>query len=141
MALNTVISVAAAIAMLDVLTGLIDVGAGTGYIEIRTGSQPADVSVAASGTLLATLQCSATAFNGATDGTPNATATANAVSDDVSADAAGTAGWFRVYDDNNLAVMDGEVGTSGADMNLNAVIIAIGATVSVTSWTMGMPES
>lgn len=141
MATNTRISNAAAIAACDAIVDLLDAGAGAGYIEIRTGAQPADPDTAASGTLLATLTCSDPAFGAAADAAPGATATASSITDDSSADATGTAGYFRAYDSDDNAIIDGEVGTSGADMNLNSVSISSGATVSVTSWTVTMPES
>ena len=141
MATNTRISNAAAIAACNAIVDLIDGGSGAGYIEIRTGAQPADPDTAASGTLLATLTCSDPAFGAAADAAPGGQATANSITDDTDADAGGTAGYFRAYDSDSNAIIDGEVGTSGADMNLNSVEISAGATVSVTSWTITMPES
>ena len=141
MALNTRMSNAVAKAACDAIVDLIDGGAGAGTVKIYTGAQPADPDTAASGTLLATLTCSDPAFGAAADGAPGGVATANSVTDDTSADATGTAGWFRVLDSNSLPILDGEVGTSGADMNLNSVAITSGATVSITSWTVTMPES
>ena len=141
MALNTRISNTTAIAACDAIVDRIDGGTGAGYIEIRTGAQPADPDTVVSGTLLATLPLSDPAFGGAADGTPGGIATANAVTDDSSADATGTAGYFRVFDSSDTAIIDGECGTSGADMNLNSVAITSGAAVSVTSWTVTMPES
>lgn len=141
MALNTRISNASAIAACNAVVDLLDAGAGAATIQIRTGAQPADPDTAASGTLLATLTCSDPAFGNAADAAPGAIATANAITDDTSADATGTAGYFRALDSDSNAIIDGEVGTSGADMNLNTVSITSGATVSVTSWTVTMPET
>jgi len=141
MATNTRLSNAAAKAACDAVVDLIDGGATAGYVEIRTGAQPADPDTAATGTLLATLTCSDPAFGAAADGAPGGVATANAVTDDSSADATGTAGWFRVYDSNAVAIFDGECGTSGADMNFNSVEISSGAAVSITSWTYTHPET
>lgn len=141
MALNTRISNAAAKAACDAIVDLIDGGAGAGYVEIRTGSQPADPDAAATGTLLGTLTCTDPAFGAAADATPGGEATAAAITDDSSADATGTAGYFRAYDSNSVAILDGECGTSGADMNLNTLSITIGGTISITAWTVKMPES
>ena len=129
------ISVAAANAACDSVVDLLDADASAAYIEIRTGAQPATVATAASGTLLATLTCSATAFGAATGGV----ATAAAITSDTDAAATGTAGWFRAYDGAGLAVIDGDVGTSGSSMNLNTTSITIGGTVAITSWTVTMP--
>lgn len=137
MALNTTLSNAARSAMCDALVDLIDVG-GAGTIKIYTGTQPAGPGTAISGqTLLGTLTCSATAFGSASNGV----ATAAAITSDTSADATGTAAWFRVLNGSGTAIMDGTVGTSGADMNLSSVSIVAGGTISVTSWTVTMPAS
>ncbi len=136
----TRISNAAAIVATDVLVALLDAGAGAGYIEIRTGTQPADLSVAASGTLLGTLTLSDPAFGAAADDTQKATATANSITGDTAADADGTAGWFRAYDSNALAVIDGSVGLAAADMILDDVTIVTNNIINVSSWTVTLSE-
>jgi hypothetical protein len=68
--------------------------------------------------------------------------TLNAITADSSADASGTASWFRLLkSDGTTIVMDGDVGTSGSDLNLNSTAITAGGTVSVTSFaiTCGNP--
>ena len=141
MAVQTKLSNAAAIAACNAVVDLLDGGSGAGYIEIRTGSPPSNVDDAAPGTLLATLPLSDPAFGSAADANPGATATASAITSDSSADATGTAGWFRAYDSNATAVIQGTVGTSDADLILASVSITAGNTVSVSSWTVTMPES
>ena len=141
MALYTRLSNARAIGAADGLVDAIDAGAGAGTVQIRTGTQPADPDTTATGTLLATLTFSDPAFGAAVDAAPGAIATANAITDDTSADATGTAGYFRVLDSDSLAITDGECGTSGADMNFNTTSIESGANVSITAWTITMPES
>ncbi len=142
MALNTTISNAAAIVACNGIVDLLDAGAGAALVRIYDGTQPANPDVAiTTETLLAELTCSDPAFGGATDGAPGGVATASAITDDSSANATGTASWFRAVDSNGLAVLDGSVGTSGADLNLNTVSITSGATVSVSSWTVTMPET
>lgn len=137
MANNTKISNAAAIAACNAIVDLLD----GGTVKIYTGAQPADPDTTASGTLLATLTLGSPAFGNAADAAPGATATANSITGDSSADATGTAGWFRALTSGAAAVIDGECGTSGADMNLNSVSIVSGASVDITSWTVTMPES
>lgn len=105
-----------------------------GYIEIRTGSQPATVATAASGTLLGTLPLNATAFGTASGGS----AAANAITGDSSADATGTAGWFRAYTSGAAGVIDGAVGTSGQELNLNSVSIVAGGTINISSWSLSV---
>jgi hypothetical protein len=117
----------------------------TGFIEIYTGTQPADANTAISGnTLLATLDLSATAFATATASgtapTRIVSANANAITNATAA-ATGTATWFRCYASNGTTVVfDGSVGTSGADLNLTATAITTGETVSVTSFSITQNE-
>lgn len=130
-------------AALDAVTALLDAGPAAGYIEIRTGSQPASVGVAATGTLLATLSLSDPAFGAATTASPSV-ATADAITSDTNADASGTAGWFRAYDSAGTAVIDGSITTTAVgtgDMLLDDTNIVAGGTVAVTSWTISMPTS
>lgn len=138
----TKISNAAAIAAVNALTALLNVG-GAGYIEIRTGTMPADVDTAATGTLLGTCVLSNPAFSGATDNIGSAQAVANAIAQDTSADAAGTAGWFRAYDNGGNAIIDGDIGIggSGAAMIINNADIALNDTIDVTGWTITLSEA
>lgn len=105
---------------------------GTGYLLIYTGAAPANCATAASGTLLASLPCSAT-FGTASAGV----LTANAITS-ASAAATGTAGYWRLCTASNgtTVIAQGTVGTSGADLNLNSTSISSGQTVSVTSFTI-----
>lgn len=138
MATQTTLSTAARNAMADALVDLADAGSGAATVKIYTGTQPAGPSTAVSTqTLLGTLTCSDPAFGSAAGGT----ATAGAITGDTSADATGTATWFRVQDSNGLAIWDGSVGTSAADMILDSVSIIAGGTINVSSWTVTMPAS
>lgn len=139
----TRISQAAAKAALDALTALVNGGAAAGTINIYTGAQPATVDTAASGTLLATLTCSDPAFGAATTASPSV-ATASAITSDTNADASGTAGWFRAFDSNAVAIIDGSITTTAVgtgDMLLDDTNIVAGGTVAITSWTISMPTS
>ena len=142
MALNTRISNLGAIAALDALLDLLDVG-GTGTIEIRDGTIPSNCEDADVGTLLATLTLSATAFQGATDAAPGATANANSITGETSAPASSIATYFRAKSaaSPQLVIIQGEVGTSGADMNLDTTTINSGDTVDLTDWDVVMPEA
>lgn len=136
------ISTAAAAAACNAVVDLLDGGSGAGYAEIRTGSQPASVATAASGTLLGTVTLSDPAFGNATTASP-AVATANAVTSDTTADATGTAGWFRAFDSAGTAVEDGTCGLSGsgAEMILDSTSIVAGGTIAISSWTISMPTA
>lgn len=129
----------AAAAAVDAVVDLLDAGAAAGYIEIRTGTQPASVGTAASGTLLGTLPLSDPAFGAATSANP-AVATAAAITSDTNADATGTAGWFRAYDSNAVAVIDGSITATGGggDMELDSTSIVAGGTIAVSSWTVSL---
>lgn len=137
MANNFVVSEAAVDAMCNALVDLIDGGAGAGTIKIYTTAQPADPDVALGAqTLLATLTYSDPAFGASSVGV----ATASAITDDSSADATGTAAWFRADDSNGTAVFDGSVGTSSADLVFNTVSFTAGDAVSITSFTVTVPD-
>ena len=107
--------------------------AGTGtIIHLYDGSQPANANTAVS---TQTLLVSLTIAGGfGTDS--NGTLTLGTVTDGTAV-ATGTATWFRITkSDDTTVVMDGSVGTSGADMNLNSTSIASGQTVAITSGTI-----
>lgn len=139
-------SQAAAKAGLDALLAKLNIGGAAGVIKIFNGSPPANCEAADTGTLLATLGLSATAFPAsANNASPRgAIATANAISDDTSADATGTAGYFRAYSwdgaSTYVCVVQGNCGTAGADMILNTTSIVQFATISCSSWTVTLPD-
>lgn len=137
------ISNACAKAMADTFDDQVNIGSTASVIDIRTGTQPADPDTAATGTLLATLTASDPMFGAASDGNPGGLLTASAITDDSSADATGTAGYFRIRATGTGAddVADGECGTSGSDLNFNTTSITSGSAVSITSFTVTMPES
>lgn len=138
----TRISTAAAKAACDAVVDLLDGGPAAGYIEIRTGSQPATVATAASGTLLGTLTLSDPAFGNATTASPSV-ATASAITSDASADATGTAGWFRAYDSTGAAIIDGSITATGGggDLTLDSVSVVAGGTLNITAWTVSHPTA
>ncbi len=82
--------------------------------------------------LLATLACSATFAPGAAGGV----VTLNAISSGTGTAGAGAgtvATWYRLETSGGTAHIDGTVGISGCDLNLNNTNIATGQTVSVSS--------
>jgi hypothetical protein len=118
-------------ARLDEIRDAIDGGTGAALLRIYNGTRPSKGGTAT--TLLAEL----TMFD---PSAPNATGgvlTMNAITADSSANNTGTATWFRVVQsDGSTFVLDGDVSTSGSDLNLNSVSIQSGQTVEVTSWTI-----
>lgn len=142
MALGFRITQAVASGMLN-STGLTEsIDAGTAaVIRILTGTAPTNADDAETGTLLATLTCSATAFSGFSDLNPGARATFAAITSDSSADNTGTAGYFRILTQTGGTIIaQGNVGTSAADLILNTVAITSGSTVSITAATIDLPE-
>jgi hypothetical protein len=104
----------------------IDGGAGAGLWRIYDGSRPATCGTAT--TLLAELTCSDPSGSVASQAL-----TFSAITADASANATGTATWFRIVDSTGTCCVDGNVGTSGSDLNLNSVSISTGQEVSITS--------
>ena len=114
-------------AMLDAITSAIG---ASGLLRIYDGTRPA--SGGAATTKLAELALSATSAPGASGGV----LTFNAITQDASADATGTATWFRVVTSGGTFVIDGNVGTSGSDLNLTTTSIVATQPVSVTSFVI-----
>jgi hypothetical protein len=119
------------------------------FINIYSGSRPTSPDDAHSQTLLATIS-----IDGA--GTPlvfEASPTAGVLEKGAgvwkedAALAAGTASWFRLYangDDPTAASttakrVDGTVGTTNADLNLNSTAISLGAPITVTTAQFTLP--
>lgn len=132
------VSNAARSAAADAIRLLVDGGVGAGKLRIYDGSQPAGPDTALSGqTMLAEFTLADPAFGAASNGVATLASTPRTTT----GAAAGTAAWFRVLDSNNVAVMDGAVGTSGAELNLNTLTISVGVNVEITSGSITMPAS
>jgi hypothetical protein len=142
LALTLTVTNAVAQSMLSALKTAIDAGTAA-IITIYTGSQPTDADTAIGAqTLLATLTMDATAFGAVSDDTPGAIMTAAAITPDTSADATGTAAWFRMLTQaGGTTIMDGSVGTSGADINFNTVSFTAGSQIEITSMTIFIGET
>ena len=104
----------------------------SGFLRIYSGTRPATGAAITGQVLLAELTLNATFAPSAASGV----LTLNAITADASANATGTATWFRIVTSGGSFVMDGDVGTSGSDINLNTTSIVSGANVSVTSFTI-----
>jgi hypothetical protein len=106
-------------------------------ILIYTGTPPANLTDAATGTLLATLALPADWMTAAASGVVSKNGTWTDV-----ADAAGTAGYYRITATDGTTVHEqGTVAMSGGDMIINNTNIAVGQTVTVTTFskTAGNP--
>ncbi len=125
--ISTASRTAAALAILAVW----DANASPAYIEIRSGTQPANPNTAASGIVLATFALADPSFTEA----GGVLTMASMPRTDVSADGTGTATWFRLYDGGASAQLDGSVTLTGGggDMEINNTSIATGQTVSIVA--------
>jgi hypothetical protein len=128
-----------------------------GVLRIYSGSQPADADTATAGTLLLEISVDAGAFvagafgNGLefeNDPTGGEIEKASGETWQDIGLAAATAGWFRFYANptdaggasTTLPRIDGSVGTSGADLNMSNTTIAVGATYTIDSFKLTLPE-
>ena len=114
-------------ARLDAITTQVG---GSALLRIYSGARPATGGTAT--TLLAELTCNATFAPAASGGV----LTLNAITQDSSADSTGTASWFRILTSAAVAKIDGNVGTSGSDLNLTTTSIVATQPVSISSFTI-----
>lgn len=121
------LSAAARSAAADAVLVLLDKG---GHLAIYDGEQPYSPDESLEGSmLLVTLRFSDQAFRPSAFGI----AVANPLSSGT-AMASGKAQFFRCWTAALTGVMDGKVGSSDSDLNLSALAIRTGATVSITSF-------
>lgn len=124
----------------NAMTDLVTAIGSTGYLMIVTGSQPANVATADSGTVLAALPLSSTAGT-----VSSGVLTFNAITSE-NATATGTAGHFLICTTSSTAnclaassttrIIQGSVGTSGSDLNFSSTSFTSGETISVSSFTI-----
>lgn len=115
---------------LDNVNTLLNAGVGPALIRIYDGTRPATGGAATN--LLAELTCTDPAAPAASGGV----LTFSAITQDSSANATGTATWFRMVDSAGTFVLDGNVGTSGSDLNLTSTSIVATESVSISSATI-----
>lgn len=102
-------------------------------LRIRSGSAPANCATADSGTVLATLNLPSDWLAAAASGVKSKSGTWQ----DASADATGTAAHFRIYDSGGSTChMQGTVGTSGSDINVDSVSLTAGQTFTITGFDL-----
>jgi hypothetical protein len=115
-------------AALDGITALADGGS----IEFRTGSRPSNVTDSATGTLLASVDFAATAFDSASNGA----ATANGVPLETTGLDDGDIGYARIVDSGGNAIWDTDsVGTSGTEVVVNTLTVSTGVNFAITAYT------
>lgn len=119
-------------AILDAVESTIGTSA---VLKIRTGSVPATVATADSGTVLATMTLPSDWMAAASSASKAKAGTWQ----DTSADAAGTAGHWRIYaSDGTTAHLQGTVTATGGggDLTLDNTSIAVAQVISITSFTI-----
>lgn len=104
----------------------LDAGAGASLMRVYDGTRPATCGTAT--TLLAELTHADPAGSVA-----SGALTFSAITQDSSANATGTATWFRDVDSTGTCCHDGNVGTAGAEFNVNSTSIATGQAVACSS--------
>lgn len=117
-------------AVVNVIRDAIDAGAGPGLLRIYAGAKPGTKGAAPAGLLLAELTladpCGVT-----TTGVLNFTVPFS----DTSANNSGTAAFFYLCTSTGAYVCEGDIGTSGSDLNLVTTSIVAGQPVQVTSFS------
>lgn len=112
-------------------SGIASIIGNAGLLRLYTGAAPADCATSATGTKLSEHTLGSPFAPSASGGVQSPTLPAN-----VNALATGTAGYWRVYKaDGTTCVIQGSVGTTGADLNLNTLAIVSGGPVQLNSWT------
>jgi hypothetical protein len=117
----------------DLLDTGIDTAFDSGVFEIRTGTQPAAATDAATGTQLVSITLPADAFGAVSSG-----AMAKAGTWQGTAGASGTAGWCRLRNSGDTVRIDGAV---GAELTLDNTSISSGGTVTINTATVTMPAA
>jgi hypothetical protein len=112
--------------------GLITYAGSGAIINIYQGTAPANANTAITTQNLLVSCVLAGAFGTDTDGTLTLGTVNNGT-----AVTGGTANFFRIFkSDGTTVVMDGSIGTSGADLNLDTTTINITQTVNISGGTI-----
>lgn len=115
----------------------IDAGGAAAGIKIYSGTQPATVADAPTGSnlILAELVFSYPCGTVATG-----TLTMGAITQDAAANNSGLARWARIFDSTGAAVADVDVSTTGGGgtLQLNTVNIVAGGPVLITAFTIAV---
>lgn len=114
-------------ALLDAIESYAGVSA---KLKIYTGSEPAKTA-AATGTLLATVQLPSDWMAAAASGSKAKLGTWAST-----AGAGGTATYFRITTSADATVMQGSVGTSGADLIVDNTTFVSGQAFAITSFSL-----
>lgn len=133
-----------AIAAANAIADLVDGGVGSnGLMEVRSGTVPASLADADTGTMLASISFNATAFADAINAAPGGRVSVNGVPISATATATGIATYFRVKNKAGIVVIQGRCGVTGSGEHaiINRTDITSGGEVILNSLNMTMPES
>lgn len=136
------IAAAVAQAAANAATASLDAGTPASTLVIYNNAEPAAITTGLTDqSALATFDLPDPAFGAAADGSGVVTATANTIAA-VTAAASGTATWFRIFDGNGVAKMQGAVSDTGGsgELKISSTAIVAGIEVSVTSLVVTMPK-
>jgi hypothetical protein len=105
----------------------------TPTLLIYSGSAPALITDAPTGTEIVIMELPSNWLNNASSGTKTLTGTWQ-----ITADNAGTAGYFRIYDTSPAQHIQGTVTATGGggDITLDNIVIAAGQTVTITTFSL-----
>jgi len=125
----------------DGIVNQIDIGSSAGALVIWKSAVGAEGSITTATTnVLVIIPFGDPAFGDASAAAPSV-ATANAIAA-VNATGAGTAAVFSVYKvsaGTYTELFRGAVGTSGSDLNITNLTIALGDPITITSFTFSVP--
>lgn len=143
MASNFKISMAARNAVVDAVAALFEVaGPAAPTLEILSGAAPASLTDPASGTSFAVIgwPIGSVLFNAAAGGSAEVGPTELATT---ACEVPGTVGYFRMYDRNSVAILQGSCGDATdtpVDLEFTIKTFTAGVTFAVDSITLTMPE-
>lgn len=142
------ITTAARNAACNAIVDLLDAGSGAATLEIWDAVAGDDHPTLAAGTaitdddtnykLLAVCTFSDPAFGNSGAVNPGE-AVAASITQDSSVNKSGTASFWRAKDSDGNVVLQGSIGTSGADLNFNTVTFVSGGTCQITSFKVTVP--
>lgn len=126
----------------DGVVDRVDVGStnAQGRLRIYSGSKPASANTAPTGTLLAEVNLANPAFGAASAGAATLLGTPLSTVGLPAAGAGTAAGYFRIVDRDGNAVFQGNIATSGSDLNVNTTTISENVSFEVLSGTVTMPS-
>lgn len=108
-----------------------------GFIEVRTGPKPANPQTGATGSILAIFDFPSPALPDYVNGTSVTT-----LIPDATILAEGEPGWFRIYDRDGFAILDGDVSNEEGDGEMKFINTdwVAGGTASLSSLRLTIKE-